>query len=164
MTFQNTDWTLKALRHSFHFIQVTISVILFIENGRYMQHLNISIPPFTHVFNCSSFTSQMCSNSEVSYKKLYPTFIRTFAIDTKLTPSLLSLLKYFNWKRVAIIYENVTKWIEMKNNMVKRLRAKGITVSQELLSHPSALYRPPNHTDFFRDIFRKIKQEARSMF
>ncbi|XP_020613215.1 atrial natriuretic peptide receptor 1-like isoform X2 [Orbicella faveolata] len=105
--------------------------------------------------------SYMCSNPEVSYKKLYPTFIRTFAIDTKLTPSLLSLLKYFNWKRVAIIYENVTKWIEMKNNMVKRLRAKGITVSQELLSHPAALYRPRNHTDFFRDIFRKIKQEAR---
>lgn len=105
----------------------------------------------------------MCSNPEVSYKKLYPTFIRTFAIDTKLTPSLLSLLNYFNWKRVAIIYENVTKWIEMKNNMVKRLRAKGITVAQELLAHPSALYRPQNHTDFYRDIMKKIKQEARSM-
>ena len=106
----------------------------------------------------------MCGNPEVSYKKLYPTFIRTFAIDTKLTPSLLSLLKYFNWKRVAIIYENVTKWIEMKNNMVKRLRAKGITVAQELLTHPSALYRPENHTDNYRSIMRKIKQEARSKY
>jgi len=105
--------------------------------------------------------SYMCSNPEVSYKKLYPTFIRTFAVDTKLTPSLLSLLKYFNWKRVAIIYENVTKWIEIKNNMVKRLRAKGITVAQELLTHPSALYRPQNHTDNYRSIMRKIKQEAR---
>ena len=121
----------------------------------------------TEFFNpsfCILITTQMCSNPEVSYKKLYPTFIRTFAIDTKLTPSLLSLLKYFNWKRVAIIYENVTKWIEMKNNMVKRLRAKGITVSQELLSHRLGEYRPRNHTDFFRDIFRKIKQEARSTF
>ncbi|XP_078348931.1 atrial natriuretic peptide receptor 1-like isoform X2 [Oculina patagonica] len=105
--------------------------------------------------------SYMCSNPEVSYKKLYPTFIRTFAIDTKLTPSLLSLLNYFNWKRVAIIYENVTKWIEIKNNMVKQLRAKGITVALELLAHPSALYRPQNHTDFYRDIMKKIKQEAR---
>lgn len=106
----------------------------------------------------------MCGNPDVSYKELYPTFIRTFAIDTKLTPSLLSLLKYFNWKRVAIIYENVTKWIEMKNNMVKRLRAKGITVAQELLTHPSAYYRPENHTDNYRSILRKIKQEARSKY
>lgn len=105
--------------------------------------------------------SYMCSNPEVSYKQLYPTFIRTFAIDTKLTPSLLSLLKHFNWKRVAIIYENVTKWIEMKNNMVKRLRAKGITVALELLTHPSARYMPENHTDHYRSILRKIKQEAR---
>lgn len=105
--------------------------------------------------------SYMCSNPELSYKKLYPTFIRTFAIDTKLTPSLLSLLKHFNWKRVAIIYENVTKWIEMKNNMVKRLRANGITVALERLTHPSAQYRPGNDTDYYRNILRKIKEEAR---
>ena len=106
----------------------------------------------------------MCSNPEVSYKKLYPTFIRTFAIDTKLTPSLLSLLNYFNWKRVAIIYENVTKWIEMKTNMVKGLKANGITVAQELLTHHTALYRPQNDSDYYRGILRKIKQEARSMY
>ena len=106
----------------------------------------------------------MCSNPEVSYKKLYPTFIRTFAIDTKLTSSLLSLLKYYNWKRVAIIYENVTKWIEIKSNMVRRLRAKGITVALEMLTHPSARYKPENHTDNYRGIMRKIKEEARSKY
>ncbi|XP_015762337.1 PREDICTED: speract receptor-like [Acropora digitifera] len=105
--------------------------------------------------------SYMCSNPEVSYKKLYPTFIRTFAIDTKLTSSLLSLLKYYNWKRVAIIYENVTKWIEIKSNMVRRLRAKGITVALEMLTHPSSRYKPENHTDNYRGIMRKIKEEAR---
>ena len=106
----------------------------------------------------------MCSNPEVSYKKLYPTFIRTFAIDTKLTPSLLSLLNYYNWKRVAIIYENVTKWIEMKTNMVKGLKANGIIVAQELLTHHTALYRPQNDSDYYRGILRKIKQEARSTY
>ncbi|KAK2572039.1 Speract receptor [Acropora cervicornis] len=105
--------------------------------------------------------SYMCSNPEVSYKKLYPTFIRTFAIDTKLTSSLLSLLNHYNWKRVAIIYENVTKWIEIKSNMVRRLRAKGITVALEMLTHPSARYKPENHTDNYRGIMRKIKEEAR---
>ena len=106
----------------------------------------------------------MCTNPEVSYKKLYSTFIRTFAIDTKLTPSLLSLLNYFNWKRVAIIYENVTKWIEMKTNTVKGLKANGITVALELLTHHTALYRPQNDSDYYRGILRKIKQEARSMY
>lgn len=108
------------------------------------------------------FIQQMCGNPDVSYKKLYPTFIRTFAVDTKLTPSLLSLLNYFNWKRVAIIYENVTKWIEMKDNLATRLRVKGITVALELLTHHSVLYRPKNHSDNYREIMRKVKEEARS--
>lgn len=106
----------------------------------------------------------MCSNPEVSYKKLYPTFIRTFAIDTKLTASLLSLLNHYNWKRVAIIYENVTKWIEIKNNMVRQLRDKGITVALEMLTHPSFHYKPQNHTDSYRGIMKKIKEEARSKY
>ena len=46
--------------------------------------------------------------------------------------------------------------------MAKRLRAKGITVALELLTHPSAHYRPKNHTDNYRGIMRKIKEEARS--
>ena len=64
---------------------------------------------------------------------------------------------------MAIIYENVTKWIEMKNNMVKRLRASGITVALELLAHATSQYNPENHTDYYRDIMKKTKQEARSM-
>ena len=105
---------------------------------------------------------QMCSNPEVSNKELYPTFARTFAVDTKLTPSVLSLLNYYKWQRVAIVYENVTKWIEMKNSMVKRLQAKGITVALELLMNPSAVYRPQNHSTAYRNIMKKIKKEARS--
>lgn len=104
----------------------------------------------------------MCSNPEVSDKKLYPTFARTFAIDTKLTPSLLSLLNYFKWKRVAIIYENVTKWIEMKNQMVKSLEEKDITIALQLMMSPAAVYRPQNHSGMYKDILKRIKSEARS--
>ncbi|EDO33461.1 predicted protein, partial [Nematostella vectensis] len=67
-----------------------------------------------------SMISYMCSSPEVSNKKLYPTFARTFAVDTVLAPTVLSLLRYFSWKRVAIIYENVTKWIEMKETLIKK--------------------------------------------
>ena len=104
----------------------------------------------------------MCSNPDVSYKALYPTFARTFAVDSALTPSVLSLLDYYDWKRVAIICENVPNWIKMKDYMVKRLKENGITVALELLMNPSAEYRPKNHTDNYRGILRKIKEEARS--
>ena len=65
---------------------------------------------------------------------------------------------------MAIVYENVTKWIEMKTNMVKGLKENGITVAQELLTHHTALYRPQNDSDYYRGILRKIKKEARSMY
>ncbi|XP_020901343.1 atrial natriuretic peptide receptor 1 isoform X2 [Exaiptasia diaphana] len=108
-----------------------------------------------------SMISYMCSSPEVSDKKLYPTFARTFAIDTKLTPSLLSLLNYFKWKRVAIIYENVTKWIEMKDTIVKRLEEKQITIALQEMMSPSAVFRPQNHSTMYRNILKKIKSEAR---
>ncbi|KAK3705160.1 hypothetical protein QZH41_003755 [Actinostola sp. cb2023] len=108
-----------------------------------------------------SMISYMCNNPEVSNKKRYPTFARTFAIDTKLTPSLLSLLKYFEWKRVAIIYENVTKWIEMKDTITKRLKEKDITIALQLLMSPAAVYRPQNHSEMYKDILKQIKAEAR---
>lgn len=108
------------------------------------------------------FDFQMCSSPEVSDKKLYPTFARTFAIDTKLTPSLLSLLNYFKWKRVAIIYENVTKWIEMKDTIVKRLEEKQITIALQEMMSPSAVFRPQNHSTMYKNILKKIKAEARS--
>ncbi|XP_031575271.1 atrial natriuretic peptide receptor 1-like isoform X2 [Actinia tenebrosa] len=108
-----------------------------------------------------SMISYMCSNPEVSDKKLYPTFARTFAIDTKLTPSLLSLLKYYQWRRVAIIYENVTKWIEMKNTITKRLTENGVHIALELMMSPSSVYRPQNHSKVYKDILGQIKTEAR---
>ena len=106
----------------------------------------------------------MCSNHEVSDKKLYPTFARTFAVDRELTPSVYSLLKYFKWNRLAIVYENVTKWVEMKNYMVKTLREKGVNVTVELAMNQSAVYRPQNHSERYRSLFKKIKAEARSKF
>ena len=48
--------------------------------------------------------------------------------------------------------------------MVRRLRAKGITVALEMLTHPSSRYKPENHTDNYRGIMRKIKEEARSKY
>ena len=106
----------------------------------------------------------MCSNPEVGDNKLYPTFARTFAVDEKLSPTVYSLLKYFKWNRVAIVYENVTKWIEMKNYMVEKLRGKGVNVTLELAMKQTAVYRPHKHSQRYRNMFKQIKNEARSEF
>ncbi|XP_048576329.1 atrial natriuretic peptide receptor 1 isoform X2 [Nematostella vectensis] len=108
-----------------------------------------------------SMISYMCSSPEVSNKKLYPTFARTFAVDTVLAPTVLSLLRYFSWKRVAIIYENVTKWIEMKETLIKKLKEEGITVALDLMMSPSAIYTPQNHSAYYKNLVKRIKEEAR---
>lgn len=102
----------------------------------------------------------MCSNLEVLFKELYFMFICIFVIDIKFILSLLFFFNYYYWKRVVIIYENVIKWIEIKNNMVKWLRVKGIIVVLELLIYFLVYYRFKNYIDNYRGIMRKIKEEV----
>lgn len=99
----------------------------------------------------------MCSSPELSDKKLYPTFARTFAVDSQVTPSVISLLKKFNWKRVAIIYENLTKWIDLKDSMKHHFKNNGIKVSYE----GSTLVPFAHYTEKLDERFRKMMAEIR---
>ncbi|XP_031556269.1 atrial natriuretic peptide receptor 2-like isoform X2 [Actinia tenebrosa] len=105
--------------------------------------------------------SYMCSSTELSDKKLYPTFARTFAVDSQVTPSVISLLKKFKWTTVAIIYENLTKWIDLKDSMKRHLKANGIKVSYEGSTiGPFALHSKVMD-DRIREMMSEIKNKAR---
>uniref|UniRef100_A0A1I8AX58 Guanylate cyclase n=1 Tax=Steinernema glaseri TaxID=37863 RepID=A0A1I8AX58_9BILA len=49
--------------------------------------------------------SYKCKDETVSDKTKYPTFARTVPAETEITKSFFSLLKYYDWRKFTIIYE-----------------------------------------------------------
>ncbi|XP_048576040.1 atrial natriuretic peptide receptor 1-like isoform X3 [Nematostella vectensis] len=105
--------------------------------------------------------SYMCSNAELSKKDRYPTFARTFAVDSKVTPSVIALLKQFKWEIVAIIYEEWKKWVQLKNYMKAELEANGVEVTYEKSIKQFVYYNSNEHDAEFRTIMREIKEKSR---
>lgn len=107
----------------------------------------------------------MCSSAELSNKEEYPTFGRTFAVDSQVGPSVVSLLRYtYNWTRVAIIYQDSTQWKSLKEHLVKEFEKNGIDVSQEYMLVNEAFYLDLKNEEEFRAALRKIKEKARSKY
>ena len=109
----------------------------------------------------------MCSSADLSDKAKYPTFARTFAVDSQVGPSVISLLKYtYNWTRVAIIYQDSTQWESLKEHLVKEFEKNGIDVAHEYMVGKEAFYMYfyLEKEAEFRAALRKIKEKARSKY
>jgi guanylate cyclase 32E len=50
----------------------------------------------------SIYTLQKCADRTVSNKIIYSTFARTLPPSSKVSKSLISLLKYYNWTKVSL--------------------------------------------------------------
>jgi len=107
----------------------------------------------------------MCSSADLFDRVKYPTFARTFAVDSQVAPSVVSLLKYaYNWTRVAIIYQDSTQWKSLKEHLVKEFEKNGIDVAEEYMVVSEAFYHNLESEEKFRAALRKIKQTARSKY
>lgn len=106
----------------------------------------------------------MCSSPELSNKELYPTFVRTYAQTTKLSDSVLLLLEKFSWTKVGILFEGTSNWIDIKDNMKKHLRKKGIELRVEIELPKSGDFdmRPNIYKPVIKQILKDIKDQARS--
>jgi len=106
----------------------------------------------------------MCSSPELSNKELYPTFVRTYAQTTKLSDSVLLLLEKFSWTKVGILFEETSNWIDIKDNMKKHLRQKGIELRAEIELPKSDDFdmRPNIYRPVIKQILKDIKDQARS--
>ena len=104
----------------------------------------------------------MCSSPELSNKKLYSTFVRTYAQTSKLPDYLLLLLDRFKWTNVGILFEKA--WLPTKDNIRKRLKLNGIKIRGEYeLPDSDLLDRYPKvYTPQIRQTMEKIKDQARS--
>ena len=107
----------------------------------------------------------MCSSADLSDKAKYPTFARTFAVDSQVGPSVISLLRYtYNWTRVAIIYQDSTQWKSLKEHLVKEFEKNGIDVAYEHMVVSVAFYTSLEDEAQFRVALREIKETARSKY
>lgn len=107
--------------------------------------------------------SYMCSAAELSDKQKFPSFGRTFAVDTQVGPSLISLLKYtYNWTIVAVIYQNATNWTKLKSHLLNKFASNGVTVSKQyLIANPPDYNNDLGYSEKFREALREIKTKAR---
>ena len=105
----------------------------------------------------------MCSTAELSDKNKFPTFARTFAVDSRVGPSIISLLKYtYNWTRVALIVQNTTKWMSLKDHLMEEFEKSGIYVAKLYTTVNTAIYNK-QHAAEFSEALRDLKNKARSM-
>ena len=104
----------------------------------------------------------MCQSPEVSDKRLYPTFARTFAVHTQVSPSLIAFLNHFKWKSVGILYEDLPRWIEVKDYIVAMLHKNNITVRIQKAMKHFMDYHSKNDSEIHMNIMSEVKAESRS--
>ncbi|GIX72700.1 guanylate cyclase 32E [Caerostris extrusa] len=55
------------------------------------------------ILNQCHLSSKKCSDSKVSEKSIFPTFARTLPPSSKVSKSLISLLKHFEWNQLVLL-------------------------------------------------------------
>lgn len=109
-------------------------------------------------------SGQVCTSDAVSDKSRYPTFARTIFGDKSIGPSVLALMKYYDWNVVGIIREERGDWHSRANFLDSYLTSQGKIVSlHETLPH-NWIYNRSKDGARYLDILRKMKNKARSKY
>ena len=104
----------------------------------------------------------MCSDPELSNKKKFPTFARTYPMTKQLTSALIALLKNFSWHTVALLTSSEHKYEVTRRHVKENFSQKHITISYEAYV-PSVIEYVDKTWDIkFPKLLRKIKERARS--
>ncbi|XP_055371824.1 receptor-type guanylate cyclase Gyc76C-like [Condylostylus longicornis] len=83
--------------------------------------------------NVEAIVSQSRNIPMISYKcsdyqaSVIPTFARTEPPDTQVTKSVISLLRYYGWKKFSIIYEDT--WQTVAQSLSKQASTKNMTIN-----------------------------------
>ena len=104
----------------------------------------------------------MCVSAELSNKKLYPTFMRTYAQASKVPEYLTMLLQKYEWKNVGIMFTK--EWLITKDDIVKKLKLANIEIRIEV-ELPDWVLSNLKQTDYMQQVKQKlklIKDKARS--
>lgn len=107
----------------------------------------------------------MCSSPELSDKKRYPTFVRTYAQSTKIPEFLYKLLSHFKWTTVGILYEE-GHWMAARQDIKKYFKQKkiDIRIEEKLPGFKEASNFPEKYKKPIEDSMERLKHDARSKF
>ena len=106
----------------------------------------------------------MCSAAELSDKNEFPTFGRTFSVDSRIGPSIISLLtNTYKWTRIAIIYQNIRRWTSVTEYLQEEFEKNGITVAMKFKAANVPSYEFEAKEEFKHALIQ-IKQTARSKY
>lgn len=131
----------------------------------YLRLVSVFIGRMLIVFQCWSsslllpFVFQMCSNQELSNKKVFPTFARTYPQFHFIIPSLQEMLRTFNWSTVAVLYSNDSRrYQETSGELLHALK--------DSISYKRALKTTQydKRENKFESIMNTLKKTARSEF
>ncbi|XP_068673835.1 atrial natriuretic peptide receptor 1-like isoform X3 [Montipora foliosa] len=105
--------------------------------------------------------SHMCTSNVVSDKELYPTFARTIFGDSSIGPSVLAIMKNFDWNVVGILSEESNDWYSRATFLEDYLKSQGKTVSLHKKLPHNWLYHEEKDGARYKDILRKMQGKAR---
>ena len=122
----------------------------------------------------------MCRDP-LTKKEDYATFAETFIqVEVhKLSRGLIKMFQKFNWSEVAILYQNTTSYIRMKEVVEREFNSNNIKVlmDRELLAdqcynhvknNRSRFCGPPtsvtNVSDYMGNMFKELKDKCRGMY
>lgn len=75
--------------------------------------------------------SYKCSDSKVSNKLFYRTFLRTHPPDTQIVSSVLSLLTNYKWMKFSIISEKSNQYQAVARSLIEKAKAQNFTINNE---------------------------------
>ena len=100
---------------------------------------------------------QGCTRTKLSDKSLFPTFARTIGVEESVTPTIIAVLRKFNWKRVAIVWENKIQYKSLKEDLIDNFKKYDIKCPVEKQVPDNSL-----GDDNYDSLLSAIRAEARS--
>ena len=96
----------------------------------------------------------MCSSRELSDKKLFPTFARTFTLADVVNPAIKLFLRTYNWTEVGVIYsKDSSRYKETSTELLHALKG--------FVSYKYAI-DTIRYKEEFGSIIPRLKKKARS--
>ncbi|CAD5124055.1 DgyrCDS12359 [Dimorphilus gyrociliatus] len=102
-----------------------------------------------------------CSSSSLSNKNSYPTVCRTVGPFSKLSPMLVAVAQYFNWRRIAIISSTENVWQLTSFQIKVELEASGVHIPVFHSFDPGHVKITGKEKALHSAILKDVKEKAR---
>ncbi|KPM11835.1 atrial natriuretic peptide receptor-like protein 1 [Sarcoptes scabiei] len=97
--------------------------------------------------------SYKCIDQKLSNKTIYPTFARTLPPSSKISKSIISLLKYFNWNTIVLIVSGNPTNKQVQESLIKLANEHHIQINLKY-------HLPDHYLSRYQQILEKIIDDS----